>query len=176
MQEEIQNCDICNQPVDVQSQHVFSINDVMLQGPTHVECWQKASADGGVVMDGLHHEFDNEAHFSWPPHDAEQFTAYREFLYTVQERVQTLPYAEDDLKELSYERLNKEHAAIFHARILRNPLEEWSEIEEQLGGEIARRDEAARTQVVNLTPEQYEAIEAGAAIRIGESGVVELAS
>ena len=169
-----QICDICNKPVDVKSKHVFAMNDVMTQGPLHVECWQKASADGGVVVDGLHHELDNEAHFFWPPHDSEQFTAYREFLYALQERVETVPYGEDELETLSDERLEHEHAKIFFERTSRNWMEERSELEEQLANEIAQRDE--RTVRLRLTPEQYEAIEAGAAIRIGESGAVELAS
>jgi hypothetical protein len=172
MKEEIQICDICNQPVDVQNPHVFAMNDVMTQGPMHVQCWQESCTEGGCTVDGLNHVIDNEAHFFWPPHDAEQFTAYREFLYALQERVETVPYGEDELETLSDERLNKEHAKIFFGRISRNWAEEHSELEEQLAEEIVRREQ----RTVRLTPEQYEAIEAGAAIRIGESGVVELAS
>jgi hypothetical protein len=117
------------------------------------------------------HNYDNDGHFFWPPPDSEQFIAHREFLYALQERVETLPYGDDELPELPYEQLLKEHATIFYGRILRNPFEERSELEEQLAGEIARRDEEAQKQTIKLTPEQYDAIQVGAAIRIDAVGL-----
>lgn len=165
MNEQTQNCDICSKPVDVQSPHVFSINDVMLQGPMHVECWQQASAEGGVVLDGAHHELEDQAHFEWPPHDGDMHLAYREFLDALQERVDTLPYSEDQLAELSDVELNQRHARVFFERVHRNFMEEHSELEEQLANEIARRDE----RTVRLTPEQYDIVQAGGSIRLDDA-------